>query len=418
MQTTAGLDILQMTGTSGSPLVSNQVRNIALWRDTKPTGTAAGLRWTYCQNTLAENVFCQDNIYNFAFQNITGDNHHMNCISYWTTTSNSAGTCYGFWFDGNGNNSTSLRFCQSGQVSSLPVTHYGLYNSGGIIADLYCYEFNTSYSSVAVYLAATNHALTSYYNDDIVFVNCIHDTTALAYSINNVYGQRANVQIIGGFISSNAGNLKAIDIENSSGVVVKGVGINGAAPTTGVVYLNGVQTTGCAIVGNVFYSNASAVNANAWIALNGCSGNVIANNTMQGYATSDTFTTAIACTAATYNVIAGNSIFGYGTTGITFDANCSHNGGVNAINTGAGTGTVNTSGTTVTWETGAQFFPWWAGQTITINGTGYTVSSVNSNTSITLTTSAGTQTGVSYSVAATLTTAISDSGSDSGCTTL
>ncbi len=60
-------------------------------------------------------------------------------------------------------------------------------------------------------------------------------------------------------------------------------------------------------------------------------------------------------------------------------------------------GTVNTSGTAVTWETGYQFSSDAAGQAITINAVAYTISTVNSPTSITLTATAGTQTGVAYS---------------------
>ena len=60
-----------------------------------------------------------------------------------------------------------------------------------------------------------------------------------------------------------------------------------------------------------------------------------------------------------------------------------------------GNGTVNTSGTAVTWESGALFSTSLSG-TITINGVAYPISSVNSSTSITLGSSAGTQNGVSY----------------------
>jgi hypothetical protein len=62
-------------------------------------------------------------------------------------------------------------------------------------------------------------------------------------------------------------------------------------------------------------------------------------------------------------------------------------------------GTVNTSGTAVTWVSGVQFptVPGqWKGQTIFINGVANSVVSVTSATSLTLNTSAGTQTGVPY----------------------
>lgn len=62
-------------------------------------------------------------------------------------------------------------------------------------------------------------------------------------------------------------------------------------------------------------------------------------------------------------------------------------------------GTVNTSGTAVT-QTGGNVFDSTrqaAGRKIVINGTTYTISAYNSTTSVTLTVSAGTQTGVAYS---------------------
>lgn len=61
-------------------------------------------------------------------------------------------------------------------------------------------------------------------------------------------------------------------------------------------------------------------------------------------------------------------------------------------------GVVSTNATTVTWVSGTQFAGCWAGSSITINGVVYTISAVNSATQITLTSSAGTQSSVSYSV--------------------
>lgn len=65
-------------------------------------------------------------------------------------------------------------------------------------------------------------------------------------------------------------------------------------------------------------------------------------------------------------------------------------------------GTVNTSGTSVTWDSGSQFGQLSAGETMTINAVTYTIQTVNSNTSITLTTSAGTQSAVEYTATAAL----------------
>lgn len=61
-------------------------------------------------------------------------------------------------------------------------------------------------------------------------------------------------------------------------------------------------------------------------------------------------------------------------------------------------GTVNTSGTAVTWASGDEFdVLHMAGASININGTSYTIASVTDATHLTLSSSAGTQTGVKYS---------------------
>jgi len=64
------------------------------------------------------------------------------------------------------------------------------------------------------------------------------------------------------------------------------------------------------------------------------------------------------------------------------------------------TGIVSTAGTAVTWTSGAVFVTGssWVGQSITINGVVYTIASVTDNHDLVLTTSAGTQTGVTYTV--------------------
>jgi len=59
-------------------------------------------------------------------------------------------------------------------------------------------------------------------------------------------------------------------------------------------------------------------------------------------------------------------------------------------------GTVNTVGTAVTWVSGDTFGTGLAGEIFTINSVDYVVAAVNSSTSLTLTGSAGTQSGVTY----------------------
>lgn len=66
-----------------------------------------------------------------------------------------------------------------------------------------------------------------------------------------------------------------------------------------------------------------------------------------------------------------------------------------AVQSTPSTGTVNTSGTLVTWATGNHFATTWLGG-MYINNVMYTISSCSSTTACTLTSSAGTQNGVTY----------------------
>ncbi len=61
-------------------------------------------------------------------------------------------------------------------------------------------------------------------------------------------------------------------------------------------------------------------------------------------------------------------------------------------------GTINTSGTAVTWNSGSTFTLTWVGTYININGVEYLISSVSSDTAMTISASAGVQTNVVYSV--------------------
>lgn len=63
-------------------------------------------------------------------------------------------------------------------------------------------------------------------------------------------------------------------------------------------------------------------------------------------------------------------------------------------------GTVDTAGTSVTWDTGDKFDSSWVGHTIIIGGVAYIVATVPTTGTMTLTTGAGTQTGVAYAFSA------------------
>jgi hypothetical protein len=80
-------------------------------------------------------------------------------------------------------------------------------------------------------------------------------------------------------------------------------------------------------------------------------------------------------------------------TDVAFGAKCDVTLGADG---NAATGVVNTSGTAVTWVSGDDFSGMYSGGGIVINGTLYNISVFNSSTSLTLTASAGSQTGATF----------------------
>jgi hypothetical protein len=90
---------------------------------------------------------------------------------------------------------------------------------------------------------------------------------------------------------------------------------------------------------------------------------------------------------------------------VTVDPAVSSSFGFGYTSAAAGTGTVNTSGTAVTWVSGTVFNTGWTG-TIVINSVSYNIATVNSSTSITLTATAGTQSGVAYTLSGNVTGAV------------
>lgn len=121
-------------------------------------------------------------------------------------------------------------------------------------------------------------------------------------------------------------------------------------------------------------------------------------------------------------VISGSDVYTYfpqgGMTDVCLSGpgNTSTSGAIyfgGSVGLSSGSGTVNTSGTSVTSASGTGFDTNWTnGRPICINGTTYLIASVANSTSLTLRTSAGSQSGVAYYVTGDPVTSISPSANN------
>jgi hypothetical protein len=182
------------------------------------------------------------------------------------------------------------------------------------------------------------------------------------------------------------------------------IGAQVNAAITQLTTLTAGGNSGAIFIPQGTYAQTTTIYLPPWIRLFGAS----AAGTILNFTPSATAVWAV--------VVAGNNtslFFNFGYMGAIEDLTL--NGPVQGGNTHCGgvylggstgeldgSGTVNTSGTAVTSETGTGFSPsTWVNLTstfIVINGVAYAIASVNSTSSITLRSSAGTQTGVAYFV--------------------
>lgn len=340
-------DILQITGSgsfgSGTNIFFTEIEQLGFRRNVTPSGTCKGLNFNLCVVAKINVVESWDSIYCF---------YQTNCgqIDYsqsQAVISVGSGTSYGYYYDGANGNNSSRNIDSITAVVGGTNTVYGLYLSGAIIADLYCEGFETGGVDTGVYIASTSHAdgsLSNFYNQNIRFVRPEIEFKVNAFSINNVYGENSYVEISDGYVAQVNSNAQiAIDIENSSGVIVSGMNIRcctSATTTSPGLQINGANSKNNIITGNSFYVQ----NAGTPIVLNTTSGNNISDNSIYGYA-SAAFSIGIKLLSATYNVINGNTIAGSGTTGISLDSGSNHNGGMNVVNLTSITTGVSDSGT-------------------------------------------------------------------------
>lgn len=334
-------DILQITGTgsflSGTNVFYNRVQDIRFSRSVSPAGTASGVHLTLTQSARFLRVECFDNargFWNDGAGNALTEYTQCEVASTATTTS---GTAYGWYLDGGSYGNYSGRNLDSfvTNASSGASVIYGMYITGAFVADIYCEGFETSQCDYGVYIDAgtfgTGYGISSYNNDNLHFVRCVHDNVRIsAYYINNLYGYNSFVEITGGYVAPlTTATAPLIDIENSAGVVISNVDVRAGASATGTnpgIYINGSHSTNNIISGCSFYIQ----NAGTPIVVNGASNNTINNNAIYGYAGAP-FAIGIKLTSSSRNTVDGNNLSGTGTTGISLDASSNNNGGTNVV---------------------------------------------------------------------------------------
>ena len=79
---------------------------------------------------------------------------------------------------------------------------------------------------------------TNFGDDNVHFVRCIFDTcTVSGYSINNCYNASAYIELNGCYVEGTC-SAPMIDIENSSGVTVRGCDLRTDGTASGVILIN------------------------------------------------------------------------------------------------------------------------------------------------------------------------------------
>lgn len=309
-------DVLQLTGTALLPLTLNLLQDFTITRSVQPTGTAAGVRYTYNLWTYTVRVWSINHMQCFSTTNTVGNMRLDNCLAYNQSTSNPPGAS-GFF--GPFKNSCVLMNCCVGYCA------YGMNFNGGY-NDVSVYGMNTAGCGYGIYITGTG--------GDIQFVNCIHD--AIQNSAYYISGCQGSVQIIGGYVS---GGTYGLEIENSSSISCTAMQFGAGTATGTQVYINGSTSQGNVIANNIFLMASPGIG----IKLNACSNNSIIGNSLKCPAT------GITLLGSSNNVVEGNTIYGASgavvTTGISFDSSSNSNSGVNSIGPAYVTTPISDSGT-------------------------------------------------------------------------
>ncbi len=333
----ATADIINVNN-GGAQINSVYLKDFCVSRSIAPT-TGNGIVLNKVIDAVLERIWSFDSIRCFYHQDAQLI-WYRDCQAEWTTLSNGI-TGYGFKMVGTNTTgffSTRMldSFVSNGTSSG---TLYGMHvsTSSNGISDLFCEGFETANCTYGVYIDGA----TSTFNEDIHFLRTIHDDCITsAFFITGVTGHDSYVEINGGY-TAQRNSSPAIDIENSSGVIVNNVNFIAANGGSGnCVLINGSSSKNNIIQSNVMYCASSS---QVMVKIANGSNNNVSNNAIVGNAAA--FTTGISLVSASDNIIDGNVLSGSGTNGILLDSGSANNGGVNVVNPASITTPLTDSGT-------------------------------------------------------------------------
>jgi len=311
------------TGTSSTTYCSfNHFVDFGITRNASGTGNSASLRLTCAIVCVLLRVGAYDSVYGvysdsgadaFYQDSYAGGLNHSSSYAWYFTTQ----------FANGGVTFTSSRVIDCVAESST----YGMYANGiGGVADLYLEGFETAACATGFYATSGVHVVGQWQNDNVHLVRCIFDANSISgIVLSGIYNSGAYVDINSCYIAqSPAASGPAIDIENCSGVNVRGCDIRVSGTGTKGILVNGANSYGVIISDNQIINAVTASAATYGIEFNGSNGGAISGNVVfgpNGYP----FTTGIQLVSATRAAVIGNSLLGYMTTGLSYDSSSNNN---------------------------------------------------------------------------------------------
>jgi len=319
------------TGVYTNPISFNNFSNFTLMRTVAASvsGTGcplgpSGLSIQFDGGFSVDRVWSEDSACNFYFQNAAsiGTGYVQNSGSLWGANGFNPGTAVaGFYLNGAfGTESFRLRDSTSQIVTPgfSSVTSYGFIAKGVDLNDIMIRGFETEFQTYGIYIF--NTAPGGNTAGDIHIIDCITDTfyNTGIYLNGLTTAAESNVEIKGGWLSTVFFPSTGLDIENSAGITVSNLAMNGLG-SAGAIGIKAVNSSRLAI-----NSNNLLTYPVAGIQLNTVSDSTITGNALSAVSGQPT-TTFISGAAVTYTSITSNTIGGYGTTGISLDNNSNNN---------------------------------------------------------------------------------------------